>query len=279
MRHLRNPFVQIGLWTFSITAVVGIIVWQVPWEPEQASTAAGPIDTLYDVLAIVSAFVLALVTSILLVSVIHFRKRSPDDLRDGEPIHGNTRLEVVWTTIPALLMVGAAVYSGLVLANIEETKANTSTVNVTGEQFAWTFEYQEGGLRAGELHLVEDRPYLFKIDAKDVIHSFWVPQFRMKRDAVPGLTTEVRVTPTRRGRYTLACTELCGLGHATMRAPVVVEDQASFDRWAERVKAGQEPPPGGVVSQQGDQAAGTDTQQDTGQGSQPGAPESVGPSE
>jgi cytochrome c oxidase subunit 2 len=277
MRHLRNPFVQIGLWTFAITAVVGVLVWTVPWEPESASTAAGPIDTLYDVLALVSAFVLALVTSILLVAVVHFRKRSPDDLRDGEPIHGHTRLEVVWTTIPALLMVGAAVYSGLVLADIEETKADTSTVNITGEQFAWTFEYPQDEVRSGELHLVEDQPYLFKLDAKDVIHSFWVPQFRMKRDAVPGLTTTVRVTPTRKGRYTLVCTELCGLGHGTMRATVVVEDQTGFDRWARRVKAGQEPPPGGVVSQQGGQAAGTATQQDTGRGTTPSGGEAVQP--
>jgi len=250
MKHLRNPFVQVGLWTFAITAVVGVLVWTVPWEPESASTAAGPIDTLYDVLALISAFVLALVTSILLVAVVHFRKRRPDDLRDGEPIHGHTRLEVVWTTIPALLMVGAAVYSGLVLADIEESKADTQTIRVTGEQFAWTFEYADQDLRTGELHLVEDQPYHFEIDAKDVIHSFWVPQFRMKKDAVPGITTDVRVTPTRKGTYSVVCTELCGLGHSTMRAPVVVEDQARFDRWAERVKAGEEPQAGGVVPQQ-----------------------------
>jgi cytochrome c oxidase subunit II len=266
MSQLRNPYVQVGLWTFAITAAVGAVVWTLPWEPEQASSQAGPIDTLYDVLALVSAFVLALVTSIVIVAVVHFRKRRPDDLRDGDPIHGNTRLEVIWTTIPALLMVGTAVYSGLVLANIEESKANTRTVNITGEQFAWTFEYQQEKVRAGELHLVEDTPYLFKLDAKDVIHSFWVPEFRMKRDAVPGMTTTVRVTPTRKGRYTLACTELCGLGHSTMRATVVVEDQAGFDQWARRLKSGEEPPPGGVVSQQGSQAAGTDAQQQTGAG-------------
>lgn len=256
MRHLRNPFVQIGLWTFAITTVVGVIVWTVPWEPESASTQAGPIDTLYDVLALVSAFVLALVTSILLVSVVHFRKRGPDDLRDGDPIHGHTRLEIVWTAIPALLMVGAALYSALVLADIEEGKADTQTIRVTGEQFYWTFDYQQDELQTGELHLVEDRNYLFKITSRDVIHSFWVPQFRMKRDAVPDLTTQIRVTPTRKGRYTLACTELCGLGHATMRATVVVEDQAAFDRWAERVRAGEVPPPGGTVQQQPGQGSG-----------------------
>jgi cytochrome c oxidase subunit 2 len=254
MRTLRNPFVQIALWTFAITLVFGVIVWQLPWEPESAATQAGPIDTLYDVLALISAFIFALVVSILIVAVVHFRKRSPDDLRDGDPIHGNTRLEIVWTTIPAVLMIGAAVYSGLVLADIEETKANTQTVRVTGEQFAWTFAYGDGKpFRSGELHFVEDTPYLLKLTAKDVIHSFWVPQFRMKKDAVPGMTTEVRVTPTRPGRYTLVCTELCGLGHSTMRARVIVQDQAAFDRWAALQRSGKGQQPGGVVPQQGGQ--------------------------
>ncbi len=254
MRTLRNPFVQIGLWTFAITLVFGVLVWRLPWEPESAATQAGPIDTLYDVLALISAFFFSLVVSVLIVAVVHFRKRSPDDLRDGDPIHGNTRLEVVWTSIPAILMIGTAVYSGLVLADIEETKANQQTVRVTAEQFAWTFEYADGKpFRSGALHLVEDTPYLMKLTAKDVIHSFWVPQFRMKKDAVPGMTTEVRVTPTRPGRYTLVCTELCGLGHSTMRASVVVQDQAGFDRWAALQRSGKGQQPGGVVSQQGGQ--------------------------
>jgi cytochrome c oxidase subunit II len=250
MRHLRNPFVQVGLWTFAITLVVGAIVLSVPWEPESGSTQAGPIDTLYDVLALVSAFIFGLVVSILVVAVTHFRKRSPDDLRDGEPLHGNTRLEIVWTTIPAILMVGAAVYSGLVLLDIEDTKANQRNVNITAEQFAWTFEYPDQKIRSGELHLVKGTPYHFDLRAKDVIHSFWVPQFRMKKDAVPGMTTEVRVTPTRLGRYTLVCTELCGLGHSTMRATVVVERQAAFDKWAAAQKSGKLPQPGGVAPTQ-----------------------------
>ena len=263
MRHLRNPYVQVGLWTFAITLVVAVAVWSVPWEPEQASTQAGPIDTLYDVLALISAFVFAAVVSILIVSVVHFRKRSPDDLRDGEPLHGNTRLEVIWTTIPVILMVGTAIYSALVLLDIEDSKANERTVKVTAEQFAWTFEYTDGRpFRTGELHLVKDTPYFFKLNAKDVLHSFWVPQFRMKKDAVPGIETDVRVTPTRLGRYTLTCAELCGLGHATMRATVVVESQAAFDVWAARQRRGKGPQPGGVVSQQGGQAAGTEAQQE-----------------
>jgi cytochrome c oxidase subunit 2 len=224
MRNLRNPYVQVAMWTVGVGSVLTVIVLTVPWLPEDASTAARPVDTLYDVLAVISSYIFALVVSILLVSVIHFRRRH-NDLSDGEPIHGNTTVEAVWTAIPALLMVGAAVYSGLVLADIEQSKADTQTVDITGQQ-----------LRAGELHLVKGTPYYFKLHAKDVIHSFWVPQFRMKKDAVPGLTTTVRVTPTRTGRYTLACTELCGLGHATMRAAIVVENQAAFDKWAVQAK-------------------------------------------
>src|SRR5688572_3280049 len=104
-RRLGNPFVQVGIWTFALTFAVGVVVWSLPWEPEAASTQAGPIDTLYDVLALLSAFVFALVVSILIVCVINFRRRH-NDLSDGEPIHGNTTIEAVWTAIPALLMVG-----------------------------------------------------------------------------------------------------------------------------------------------------------------------------
>jgi cytochrome c oxidase subunit II len=236
--NLRNPFVQVVLWTLGLGSALAAIVLTVPWLPEDSATAAHPVDTLYDVLAVISSYIFALVVSIMLVSVVHFRRRH-NDLSDGEPIHGNTTLEAVWTAIPALLMVGAAIYSGLVLADIEQTKANTQEIRITAQQFAWTFDYPAQGFKSGELHLVNDTPYHFKLRAKDVIHSFWVPQFRMKKDAVPGLTTDIRVTPTRAGRYTLVCTELCGLGHSTMRAPIVVEDKAAFDKWAAQAKKNQ----------------------------------------
>jgi len=238
MRSLRNPLVQIGIWTVGVGSVLSAIVLSVPWLPKEASAQAGKIDTLYDVLAVISCFVFALVMSILLVSVYHFRRRH-NDLGDGEPIHGNATVEAVWTAIPAILMVGAAVYSALVLANIEEPKANTQTIEVTGQQFAWTFKYDEGNFRSGELHLVKGTPYHLRLHAKDVIHSFWVPEFRLKKDAVPGMTTDLRITPTRAGHYTLVCTELCGLGHSTMRATVMVGDQASFDKWEAQQKKNQ----------------------------------------
>jgi cytochrome c oxidase subunit II len=233
---VRNPFVQVALWTLGIGSVLTVIVLTVPWLPEEGSAEAKDIDTLWNVLAVASSFIFALVVAILLTAIWNFRRRH-NDLSDGEPIHGHTRLEVIWTSIPAFLMVAAALAAALVLADIEEPKANTKVINVTGEQFAWTFGYPDDKARAQELHLVKGTPYHFKIHAKDVLHSFWVPEFRLKKDAVPGITTDVRVTPTKTGHFSVVCAELCGLGHSTMRAPVTVEpDQAAFERWVARVK-------------------------------------------
>jgi cytochrome c oxidase subunit 2 len=235
-RHQRRlselaPFVQVVALALAITALGTVVVLNVPWLPEQASDQAGPSDTLYDLLAVASVFVFALVISILFVSVVRFRRRFGDEA-DGEPIHGHTGIEILWTAIPTVIMIIAAVASGVVLADNEGTKPGSKLVHITGQQFAWSFDYPDEGVKnAGELHLVKGTPYLITLNAKDVIHSFWVPEFRLKKDAVPGMTTKLRVTPTRDGSYTLACTELCGLGHSTMRAPVKVEDQQSFDRW------------------------------------------------
>jgi cytochrome c oxidase subunit 2 len=114
-------------------------------------------------------------------------------------------------------------------------------VNVTGQQFTWTFDYPSERLQgAKELYLPVDRPIEFRIKTKDVIHSFWVPQFRLKSDAVPGLTTKIRVTPDREGQFEVVCAELCGLGHSTMRQFVRVVPAADFDKWvsAEKQAAG-----------------------------------------
>jgi cytochrome c oxidase subunit II len=253
MRRQRTPFVEVIAITIAGTAVGTVVVLNVPWLPEEASSQAGTIDTLYDVLAVASVFIFSLVMAMLIVSVMHFRRRV-GDLRDGVPIHGHTGLEVVWTTIPAIIVTGAAVYSGVVLADIEKPKPGTELVRVNAQQFAWSFAYPKEGIKsAGELHLVKDRPYYFKLRTQDVIHSFWVPEFRMKKDAVPGMTTTARVKPTRIGTYSLVCAELCGLGHPTMRATVRVEDQASFDNWAASQKkatagAGASPAVGGGPS-------------------------------
>jgi cytochrome c oxidase subunit 2 len=222
-------------------SIVGVILaLLIDWFPTQASTQADDIDTLYDVLLIASVPIFVLVVTVVLGSVVFFRMRPGQENEDGPPIHGNTRLEVIWTALPAALIAGLCAYSYVVLLDIEEEPAKAAQqelkVSVYGEQFAWTYEYPReltGGkeLITNQLYLPVDRSVEFSIRAKDVIHDFWVPAFRIKLDAVPGITTHYRVTPNRRGSFEVVCAELCGLGHATMRNRVNVVTQEEFDQW------------------------------------------------
>jgi cytochrome c oxidase subunit 2 len=212
-------------------SVVGVaICLLIDWFPVDASGAASQIDTVYDVLLICSVPVFVLVMTIAIYSVVRFRAK-PGDMRDGPPIHGNTRLEVIWVTVPFLMVTALAIYAWIVLDDIEAKQPGELVVNVTGQQFTWTFEYPSEEVKSTELVLPEDRPVDFRIRTRDVIHSFWVPEFGQKSDAVPGIETTLVITPNRKGEYSIVCTELCGLGHATMRAPVRVVDQAEYEEF------------------------------------------------
>jgi cytochrome c oxidase subunit 2 len=234
----------------AVASVIGVVIaLLINWFPTRASGSAGKIDTLYHVLLIVSVPIFVLVMTVAIYSVVKFRAK-PGDMRDGAPIHGNTRLEVIWVTIPFLIVTSLAIYGWVTLSDIEAKKPNTLQVHVTGQQFTWTFAYpKEGNVRSSQLVLPVDRPVEFRINTKDVIHSFWVPQFRLKSDAVPGLTTHIRVTPDRTGNYEVVCAELCGLGHSTMRQRVRVIPAAAFDRWLAERRGG--PAGGGGGGQAG----------------------------
>ena len=226
--------------TLGLTALTAAIMVPIRWNGEGASTAAPKIDTLLDVMIVLSAFVFWLVMIMLAYALWNFRAK-PGDESDGEPIHGNTRLEVAWTLIPTIIVLFGAGYSWFVLDTIEERKDNRMVVDVYSQQFAWSFTYpEENKWSAGELHVPVDRQVEFKMHALDVLHSFWVPEWRIKKDNVPGITTRAIVTPTEEGTYQLICTELCGIGHSTMRAEVVVESKGEFDKWLQQQS---EPPP------------------------------------
>lgn len=224
-----------------IASAVGIAVGlAIEWFPEQASTQAAPIDRLYDILIWTSVPVFVTVTIIVLFSVRNFKMRPGEEQLDGPPIHGNTRLEVIWTAVPAVVLVVLCSYAWIVLVDIEEARADEMRIDVVGQQFAWTFEYPQAGgepIRSTQLYLPVGRPVRFHVKALDVIHDFWVPAFRMKIDAVPGLVTRYRVTPSRMGVYPVVCAELCGLGHAVMRATTRVVSEREFNTWLAEQKA------------------------------------------
>jgi cytochrome c oxidase subunit 2 len=207
------------------------------WFPVAAAVQAHRQDDLYLALMIMSAFIMAIVCTFLLYSVWAFRARPGDEDRDGPPLHGNTMLEIVWTIFPTIIVVAFAVAAGLVLVRNEKTYPNEMVVKVHAQQFAWTFTYANG-VKSPILVLENHRPTQFDITSglNDVIHSFYVPQFRVKSDAVPGLVTHTYATPTRVGTYTVICTELCGPGHSLMRAEVKVLGKTDFERWLAKMK-------------------------------------------
>jgi cytochrome c oxidase subunit II len=258
----RHPLLGVALISVAATAIGIAIVLTLDWFPAQGSTAAKDIDTLYDVLLVVSVPIFVLVMAVALYSVYAFRVK-PGDLRDGAPIHGNTRLEIVWVTIPFIIVSVLAAYGWIVLDDIEAKKPDTLVVDVTGQQFAWSFEYPgQGKLQSNELVLPKDRPVHFRVNTKDVLHDFWVPAFRLKIDAVPGITTDIRLTPSRVGSYEVVCAELCGIGHSTMRQDVRVVPPAEFDSWVERQRSSEED--GGVAAGGDPTAAGRQLFTDTG---------------
>jgi cytochrome c oxidase subunit II len=212
--------------------VTAAIAYFVPWLPDQASREAGKIDGVYWFVTIVCVLIFALVAGVSLYAGWKFRAPA-DDMDDGSPIHGHTGLEITWTAIPAALVIAMSVFSGVVLAQVEDIPDEHRVVRVTGQQFAWKFTYPELGDRTeGDLVLEVNQPVEVLLTAEDVIHSFWVPEFRMKQDAVPGVETRTVITPTEVGTYAVVCTELCGLGHSTMRARARVLSAGDYERWA-----------------------------------------------
>lgn len=212
---------------------------QINWFPKQASTAAHKIDTLYDWLLVASVPMFVLVMAVAIYCVVRFRVRPGGPTGDGAPIHGNTRLEVIWVAVPTLIVTALAAYSWIVLSDVEAKQPNELQVRVISQQFAWHFQYpQYGKFTTDTLYLPKDRPVKFDVVTRDVLHSFWVPSFRLKTDAVPGMTTHLRLTPSRLGRYDVVCAELCGLGHSTMRQYATVVETPSFNTWINQQKSG-----------------------------------------
>ena len=220
--------VGIGTLAGGVAAAVAVFL---PWFPIVASEERDRIDFVTWFVIWICIAIFALVAAVLLYSVWRFRA-APDDDSDGPPIHGHTGLEIVWTLIPTVLVTAIGIVSAIVLSRNDALGQNVLRVNVTAQQFAWSFSYPEAkGLTSGTLRLPINRSVLLTLNAKDVIHSFWVPEFGQKQDTVPGIETKLHITPNRLGTYPVICTELCGLGHSLMRTEAIVMTQAAFDKW------------------------------------------------
>ncbi len=237
----RGAILQLVGFGVVFAAIAGAVAWWIPWLPISAGKEADRIDFVFWFTTVICVAIFALVSSVIVYSIIHFRAK-PDDDSDGPPIHGHTGLEIWWTAVPAVLVTAIAIVSAVVLAKNGNAGEKPLEVKVTARQFAWTFEYANGYVD-GVLRVPEGRHTKLLITAKDVLHSFWVPQLAQKQDAVPGQVNSLVITPNRTGTFPVICTELCGLGHAVMRTRVVIMPPGDFDAWLE--KQGQPPPPAG----------------------------------
>ena len=220
--------VGIGVLAGGITAAIAVLL---PWLPTTASKEADRIDAVFWFVTIICIVIFAIVSAALLYAVVRFRA-APDDDTDGPPTHGHTGLEIAWTIIPTVLVTAIGVFSAIVLARDDALGKNVLRINVTAQQFAWSFSYPESkNLTTGTLRVPLGRDILLTFTAKDVIHSFWVPEWGQKQDTVPGIHPTLHITPTKLGRFPVICTELCGLGHATMRTWAYVMTPKAYKAW------------------------------------------------
>jgi len=210
------------------------------WFPENASSYGGEIDHLFLIVLYITGVTFVLVEAALLVFLFKYRRREG---RKASYIEGSTKAEIIWTSIPAVICVALGVFSQPLWSRIKEPEnipAGAIPYGVTAKQFEWHFRYPgpDGKLdtdddfeKRNELHVVVNQTYSVRLRSEDVIHSFFIPVFRIKQDAVPGLTILAWFKPIRTGEFELACAELCGLGHYRMHSRVIVQTQDEFDRW------------------------------------------------
>lgn len=227
------PLIIIAVVIGAITSAVAVFI---DWIPQQASEQADRVDSLMCFVVWASVAIFTLVATVLVYSAWKFRA-APGDESDGPPVHGNTALEVVWTVVPTLLLVVMAVWAYLVLSDNEALAQDRLVVDVTAQQFAWDYAYPDGNVGTGDLRVPVGRQVELRMRSKDVIHDFYVKEFRVKMDVVPGITTRVVFNPTRVGTYQVICAELCGVGHAVMRSRVIVMEPAAYDAWLADAKA------------------------------------------
>jgi cytochrome c oxidase subunit 2 len=211
----------IGAIAGGVAAAVALLL---PWLPPVASKEGERIDFTFWFVTWICIAVFAVVAAVLITALLEFRVPL-DDEEDGPPIHGNTRLEIIWTAIPAILVTAISIVSAIVLADNAKASGTGKTlrVHVYAQQFAWTFQYDDyKKVSLPNLYLEKGQSVELILQSRDVIHSFWVPQFRQKQDLLPDQPTKLFITPTKTGEFPVICTELCGLGHAAMRTRAIV---------------------------------------------------------
>jgi cytochrome c oxidase subunit 2 len=200
-----------------------------PFQPEQASTIAKSVDYLYYFLTAVTLFFTGLIFLIIFYFMIRYRRRSPDE--HPKAIEGSFPLEVLWTAIPTLLVAVIFVWGSVLYFRNSEPPRGAMEIFVTGKQWMWKVEHPEGQREINELHVPLGRPVKLTMTSEDVIHDFFVPAFRVKKDVLPGRYTSLWFQATKTGTFHLFCAQYCGAFHAGMIGSIIVQEPDEYESW------------------------------------------------
>ena len=238
----RHLWIAGAIWA-ALSILGAALVAGIQVLPVIASREAEIEDSAFVLLSVLSVPVLMFVVVGLAYSALRFRANG--DQEDGPPIHGHRSVQAIWLVVSFVMVIGLFAYGAVGLVDIRGAQASDFEVQVQGEQWKWSFEYPSAGVVSKELHIPLGERVHLVINSKDVIHSFWVPAFGIKQDAVPGRPTQIYLTATVAGTYPGLCAELCGSGHTGMHLTVVVEEQADLEAWLASQPTGPpgEPPP------------------------------------
>ena len=200
-----------------------------PLFPEQASTVAADVDNLYFFLLAITAFFSTLIAGLVIYFAIRYRRRSEVEL--PEPITGSTKLETLWTVIPAIIVMVIFTWGAKVFLSLHRAPSDATPIYVVGKQWMWKLQHLEGQREINELHVPVGRSVKLIMSSEDVIHSFYIPAFRVKADVLPGRYTSIWFKATKPGEYHLFCAEYCGTKHSGMIGKVVAMEPVAYETW------------------------------------------------
>ncbi|KAB2960920.1 MAG: cytochrome c oxidase subunit II [Thermoanaerobaculia bacterium] len=217
--------------------------FKIPFLPEQASTLARDVDALTLYLVAMASFFTVLVGAMIVYFAIRYRRRAPDEV--GSSFDNSALLEITWTVIPVIIVLFTFVWGARVYFRLYRPPADAVQYYVTGKQWMWKTQHPTGQREINELHVPLGQPVKLLMTSEDVIHSFFVPAFRVKADVLPGRYTSIWFTPTKVGRFHLFCAEYCGAEHSRMIGWVTVMEPEDYQAWLAGVPTQGSPAAGG----------------------------------
>ncbi len=206
-----------------------IIMWNFPFFPEQASTFAWRIDSIYFVLSLLSLIFIVPIAILIVYFTIHYRRGK--QVNRSKFMTENLKLEASWSLGPFVLAMGIFGWAAVEFFDMQRMPADTLDIYIVGKQWMWHAQHPSGKGEINELHVPIDRPVKLIMTSQDVIHSFYIPAFRVKQDVLPGRYTTMWFEPSQEGEYHLFCAEYCGTEHSRMGGRVVVLSQLDYQRW------------------------------------------------